>query len=245
MAKAARTYRLSDFYTIFNEIRNQDAKCTDYLVGIGLEHWARSHFTGCRYDIMTSNVAESWNAVLREAREYPIIPLVEYIRSKLVSWFSIRRDAAMSNSTTLSPRVSNIVASKFELCGGYEVHKIIGVEYEVRDKLGVAFHVDLGKKTCSCFKFQMLFIPCPNAIATAVQCNIQVDSLVGNAYSTETLRGAYNNPIFPVTDMDAENDIGSEFSDFNVFPPSTRRPPGRPRKKRLFSRGEIRVSFKF
>lgn len=76
MAKAARTCILSDFYTVFNEIKSQDANFAEYLAEIGFEHWARSQFTGCRYDIMTSNVAESWNIVLREATEYPIIPLV-------------------------------------------------------------------------------------------------------------------------------------------------------------------------
>lgn len=33
---------------------------------------------------MTCNIAENWNSVLREAREYPIMALVEYIRLKLM-----------------------------------------------------------------------------------------------------------------------------------------------------------------
>lgn len=73
VGKAARTFRLQEFYTTFNEIKTMDAGCAKYLVDIGVEHWARSHFPGKRYNIMTSNLAESWNSVLREAREYPVI----------------------------------------------------------------------------------------------------------------------------------------------------------------------------
>lgn len=65
-----------------------DARCAEYILEIGLEHWARAHFPGNRYNIMTSNLAESWNAVLREAREFPEIPLIDFIRTKLTEWFA-------------------------------------------------------------------------------------------------------------------------------------------------------------
>lgn len=67
VAKVARTFRLKEFYSIFNEIKTMDPKCAEYLLEIGVEHWARSHFPGNRYNTMTSNLAESWNSVLREA----------------------------------------------------------------------------------------------------------------------------------------------------------------------------------
>lgn len=81
MAKAARSFRLQDLYATFNEIKGIDHKCAEYLLEIGLEHWARAQFPGKRYNVMTSNLAESWNGVLREARELPVIRLVEFIRS--------------------------------------------------------------------------------------------------------------------------------------------------------------------
>lgn len=83
VAKAARAFRVQDFYVIFNDIKSLDPACAEYLLDIGLEHWARAHFPGKRYNIMTSNLAESWNAVLRDSREFPIILLIDFIRSKL------------------------------------------------------------------------------------------------------------------------------------------------------------------
>lgn len=79
IARVARAFRIEDFYVHFNEIKLIDIAFTDYLIRIGLEHWARSQFTGARYNIMTSNQAESLNAALSTAREYPIVSLIVYI----------------------------------------------------------------------------------------------------------------------------------------------------------------------
>lgn len=70
---------MSEFYSTFHEIQHINSSCAEYLTEVGFEHWARAHFSGNRYNIMTSNVAETWNSVLKEAREYPIVALVEFI----------------------------------------------------------------------------------------------------------------------------------------------------------------------
>lgn len=120
VGKAARAYRLSEFYTTFAEIKRVNASCADYLVGIEFEHWARSHFKGKRFNIMTSNVAETWNVVLREAREYPILSLIEFI----MNWFSVRRDLPNLGDNSLTPRVHEIVTGNFESSGTFGVSVI-------------------------------------------------------------------------------------------------------------------------
>lgn len=215
-----------------------DPACAAYLIDLGFHHWARSHFQGNRYNIMTSNLAESWNAVLREAREFPIIPLVDFIRSKLMSWFASRRDAANKNSELLSPRVQRIVTKNFELTGGYEVVQIAEQEYEVRNKKGGSYHVNIGTNSCSCFEFQMLSIPCSHAISAALSANVEVETLVLEAYKVSFLRSAYVGSIAPVTDYTSLVDLPSAFFAMKLTPPVTRRPPGRPKKLRYFSRGE-------
>lgn len=169
VGKAARAYRLSDFYATFKEIKRVNDSCAEYLVGIGFEHWVRSHFKGERFNIMTSNVAETWNAVLREAREYPILSLIDYIRAKLMNWFTVRRQLQDSAENTLTPRVQEIVTGNFENSGMFTVTGISIGEYEVKDKDGHSYNVNLTSKTCSCYEFQSLKIPCTHAIAAATK----------------------------------------------------------------------------
>ncbi|XP_048619968.1 uncharacterized protein LOC106363993 [Brassica napus] len=194
VAKAGRAYRLADFYKIFNEIKCVNASCADYLIGIGFEHWARSHFPGRRYNIMTSKVAESWNAVLREAREYPILALVEFIRAKLMSWFSARDSTNSANLDKFIPKVMEILAVNFE-----------------------------------------------SSAAAAIVAKIKVDSLVAEEYTKNTTFAAYVGSVAPVIDTDDIIELSGQFSELDMLPPSTKHPPGRPRKKRFLSRGEVRM----
>lgn len=98
---------------------------------------------------MTSNLAESLNSALAESREFPIVGLIEYIRSMVMRWFSNRRGSATTNVSTLTPRVAAMVARNFNVATGYEVRYIINMEYEVRDHVGSFNRVDLERKTCS------------------------------------------------------------------------------------------------
>ncbi|CAN7096568.1 unnamed protein product [Brassica rapa subsp. narinosa] len=236
VSKAARAFRMGMFYETFAEISSINQACADYLIDIGLEHWTRSHFPGRRYNIMTSNLAESWNSVLRDAREYPIVPLVEFIRTKLMSWFTTRRDSIQDVDTGLTPKVNSILATNFEICGGYNVRKVDVNEYEVQDLKGALFVVNLADKSCSCFEFQSLSIPCSHAIAAALKANISVEGLVDEVYTMKYLKGAYVSNILPPIELDNTAMIASEVSALTLNPPATRRPPGRPRKKRFFSR---------
>ncbi|XP_013589554.1 PREDICTED: uncharacterized protein LOC106297987 [Brassica oleracea var. oleracea] len=194
VAKAGRAYRLADFYKIFNEIKRVNASCADYLIGIGFEHWVRSHFPGRRFNIITSNVAESWNAVLREAREYPILALVEFIRAKLMSWFSARGSTISESLDKFTPKVMEILAVNFE-----------------------------------------------SSAAAAIVAKIKVDSLVAEEYTKNATVAAYVGSVAPVIDTDDIIELTGQFSELDMLPPSTRRPPGRPRKKCFLSHGEVRM----
>ena len=48
------------------------------------------YFPGHRYVHITSNIAESLNSSLLEAREKPILRMFEHIRQHLMSWYAER-----------------------------------------------------------------------------------------------------------------------------------------------------------
>ena len=74
----------------------------NYLLQVGVEKWARAHFERKRYDVMTTNISESLNNVLVNAREYPIEALIEHFRSLLQRWFYERRNKADQTFTYLT-----------------------------------------------------------------------------------------------------------------------------------------------
>ena len=92
--KAAKAYRTQEFEHHFKMIENMNPAVAQYLTHIGVQKWARSHFPGLRYNIMTTNIAESFNALVKNARGLPITMLVEFIRGTLQRWFHERRQDA-------------------------------------------------------------------------------------------------------------------------------------------------------
>ena len=65
-----------------------------------------------------------------------------------------------------------------------------------------------------------------------------VENLVMEAYNVSMLRGAYQERIVPVGDYSGFPENDAIFNGRRLSPPATRRPSGRPKKHRFFSRGE-------
>jgi len=98
---------------------------------------------------MTSNIAESLNNVLTMARDYPVISILESIRTTLVTWFALRRQAARTEDNILPPKVHDMVIENYEKGAGCVVLKIGDGLYEVIEKRGSAFAVNLWERTCT------------------------------------------------------------------------------------------------
>ena len=79
-----------------------------WLEEIPLPLWALSHDGGRRYGIMTTNMSEVFNSVLKGARSLPITALVQLIFSPLNSYFVARReqdDARLAFDEQFTPYV--------------------------------------------------------------------------------------------------------------------------------------------
>ena len=85
------------------------SQVVQYLKDANLEKWARSHFPGNRYNIMTTNIAESMNSVLLDARDKPILPLLDHIRDVLQKWWYERRNNAAAMQTPVSNWLATIM----------------------------------------------------------------------------------------------------------------------------------------
>ena len=70
-------------------------------------HWAKFLFVEQRFGHLTSNIAESLNAWLLEAREKSILGLFEDYRHKLMDWFDVRRKLEVTTPGILVSKVAN------------------------------------------------------------------------------------------------------------------------------------------
>ena len=104
----AASYTLPEFNRLYDDLKARYPKATEYLENnVVVEKWARCYFSGSRYNILTTNGAECINGVLRKARMYPLVPLIDAVVEKISEWFNKHRKESClgSSSQLLTPMV--------------------------------------------------------------------------------------------------------------------------------------------
>ena len=69
-----------------------NSEALQWLEAIPFHLWALSHDGGRRYEIMTTNIYEVFNSVLKGARSLLITTLVQLTFFRLNSYFVVRRE---------------------------------------------------------------------------------------------------------------------------------------------------------
>ncbi|XP_070013492.1 uncharacterized protein [Nicotiana sylvestris] len=224
---AARVYKRKEFDIYMSDIANVDKKTYDYLMEEPPERWARSCSPQRRYDMLTTNIVESMNSVLLEARELPILRMMDFIQVKLQHWFYERRNKAEGTFYDVSCWVFPVDSWRSR------------VEEE-----GITFLVDLNKRTCDCFQFQLDELPCIHAIAAIEKRNIKKSDFCSHWYLKESWLKTYERQIHPVGHTDSwivPESVKSQI----VKPPDFKVPPGRKQKKRHIPATEpSKITFK-
>ncbi|XP_077252369.1 uncharacterized protein LOC143891717 [Tasmannia lanceolata] len=81
------------FKDAMESIKSMSKSVEKWISEIPKQNWANAYFEGSRYNVLTTNAAESFNALLKGARELPIAALVEQTRWRLFDFFQYRQKA--------------------------------------------------------------------------------------------------------------------------------------------------------
>jgi hypothetical protein len=173
-----------------------------------LERWSLLHDThGARYGVMTTNLAESYNFVLRGNRALPLTALVEGILYGTMNYFKERRQLAVSHmlenpNTPYCKAIMEYMDVKMKKGMSHTVLAIGNQErrFEVRlptDKFGcvnaVRTHeVRIGNEEwpscdCTCNKPRLLHLPCSHVLAATRQLGLDSISFVSPYYAKEAV----------------------------------------------------------
>ncbi|XP_013589233.1 PREDICTED: uncharacterized protein LOC106297567 [Brassica oleracea var. oleracea] len=205
-----------------------------YLREADVCKWARSLFPGSRYDIRTTNPAESINSVLRIPREYPVIPLLDSIRELLTRWFYERRLLSSKHLDPLTAKVEKKIDRRIVKAKEFQVYKVDNFRSVVKGDI-YDCHVDLERRTCTCGKYDIGKIPCRHAIPAIYSRGMEVHRFTDALYSTAAWRTAYAECINPIAVLESEWNVPAEVKLAKVLPPKTRKSAGRPVKRRYES----------
>ncbi|XP_077212634.1 uncharacterized protein LOC143847589 isoform X2 [Tasmannia lanceolata] len=224
--KAARTLRESEFKWAMESIKEHDENAYQWISEIPKENWASVYFKGNRYDALTTNRSECFNAILKEARGLPIVALVEHTRSKISNFFQLRRKVGQTWTKHLTSYGEKHVQLAAEIGRKYTIYPCGIYAFEVRS-VEQKDVVDLEARTCSCGVFQTMGLPCAHAMAAISNRMLDPYDFCQSWFFAEKYRDTYEETIYPTLDRAQWEPSPHPLP--LVLPPLARRTTGRPK----------------
>ena len=167
--KAAKASTVVEFNEKVALMRTMHAEATAYILAIDKAKWARAFFPVRRLGHVTSNIAESMNKWLGEARYQDPVGLFSMVVMKLNVVFEKRRDMYASMPPNALPkRVAKLLDDSIKKSRGLDVlrhTRTIFMVQEAERRKTAWKRVDLEKRTCTCGFYWEFEVPCRHMCA--------------------------------------------------------------------------------
>ncbi|XP_049378138.1 uncharacterized protein LOC125842901 [Solanum stenotomum] len=242
---AAKAYSLEEFDNHFVEFKNKCPTATVVLKNdIGFEKWSRAHFFGNRYDVMTTNIAESLNVMLIDEREYHVASIFNSIAKRFGELFREKHAYILKSMGNQIVSAAEKIARKKIIEGdSLYVENIIGDDNQfIVFGAGVTAYVDLLEKSCSCREYDFIKILCAHAMTVlrskhGNEYGMSIYEYSSPLYKVEAYLLAYMDSI-SVVPLELKWCVPEELLNVNILPPLVDTKLRRKRRKRVKGIGE-------
>ncbi|XP_057250588.1 uncharacterized protein LOC130591330 [Beta vulgaris subsp. vulgaris] len=179
-------------------------------------------------------MCETFNAVIKEARDKPVLTMMEWLRRYLMKRNYEKWQGVQSYEGKNMPYIKKTFDGMEEESRKCVLQISREDMYEVSHR-GDQLKVDLALWTCTCYHWQLTGIPCVHAFRCILEKNADPNDYVDSAYSRETYLHAYSQAINPMPGVNYWKKIDLP----HPLPPVHKIMPGRPNlKKRKKEKGE-------
>ena len=231
--KAAKASHIDDYNAFMNQIRSLHEAAWEYIKGTSPEKWARALFGVRRFGHVTSNMAESMNKWLGEARYLDPVGLFRAYIRKLNCMFEKRDDMYNSmQDDDLPKRVAQMIKTGMEDGEKLTItqHRRLIFEVQRKTRPTTTRVVNLNQMSCSCGFYEEFGVPCRHMCKASTHVNIHPKELVIPVRRVGALKRIYQGVFLPI-DINHLQDDGTKA-------PTMTKKRGRPREKRIPSSAE-------
>ncbi|KAG7363749.1 transposase, mutator family protein [Nitzschia inconspicua] len=226
------------------------ARGKKYLEGISANQWRSTAWVDDptlppRFGIVTTNMSESVNSMVGDARDGSWLECTNDIVRKMMNRICSLREENYGREGVVD-KVAEILENRWKNCSNFQVREVVkgGSQFDVfRPSRGASLPetnrlLDVREQTCECGKWQEHGVPCIDAVAYYRLFETQtlqyiMDNHVSEHYKYETVNELLKENIVPVS-LDILDQDGV------TLPPNcTKRSSGRPRKKRIRKRSRF------
>lgn len=198
--------------------RGRNIKCfSHWIEAEPKEKWALLYDTyGARWGIMTSNLAEVYNWVIRGLRGLPLIGIIEGMLTGIVNYYQKRRLSAVAHNTTVQTpycfkmykhlEKSVTKASQHMVQPFGNVEKRFQVTVRAKGGIGmettlISHNVNLGEvfngwAECECNKPKLLHVPCSHVIASLAKVGASSMPYISSFYLKENVEQTWTGEFY-------------------------------------------------
>ncbi|XP_021757464.1 uncharacterized protein LOC110722504 [Chenopodium quinoa] len=195
---AAKANTFFEYEIVMESIKFLDEASYEYLVSIPPKHWCRHAFPPtAKSNMLLNNMCETFNAVIKPARDKPILTQMEWMRRYIMNRNNEKWEDAKNINSNLVPYVRHVLHRVDFVARGCVVQPSRDSTYEVQLKDDQVL-VDLEKDTCTCYHWELTGIPCVHAYACMLDMRGDIEAYFDPYYTMETYRAAYEPVVHPM-----------------------------------------------
>ncbi|KAL0332737.1 UNVERIFIED_CONTAM: hypothetical protein Scaly_2175200 [Sesamum calycinum] len=208
--KAARASTVGEFKLRMEEMKQLNQDAFDWFNDKPPTEWSKSHFNEFpKCDILLNNCCESFNGNIMDARDKPILTMLEWIREYLMRRLQENREKASKKwKDTLCPKIKKLLQKNVDKIGDCIPIKANDRHYQISCYDGNQYSVDLEMRTCTCRIWQLSGIPCKHACSAIFNQNLQPEDMVHPYYNVDTYKQVYEHAILPISGQTLWNETG-------------------------------------
>lgn len=194
-----------------------------------LSHWSMAHLRiTLKCDILMNNLFEAFNKSILDARDKPVLTMLEKIRLYLMLLMASRRVKVDKWHGEVGRRIQRILEKNKEN-SQWCIPKAAGQnKFQVLHHSGCSFAVDLNAHPCSCNAWDLNGLPCVDACVAISRFHGNPEDYVDDLYKKYAYLRTYEPMIMPMTSED-------QWMKTNLPPlmhSKYHKQPGKPKKSR-------------
>ncbi|KAH0688497.1 hypothetical protein KY290_017321 [Solanum tuberosum] len=208
MWRAASAHQVRKFESLIWQIREENEETYEYLMEMPLDKWTVSHDGGKRWGVLTTNLSESFNGVLKKVRGLPVTAMVRLSLEQTVERYTRRSQKAqqlLEQDELWTERFKmkwekNYESSKRHFVfywniptGVCEVRSI-----QVDGNGGNPHCVSLNERKCDCGKWVNLHFPCSHVMKVTDRMGGLARNFVSEHFTVENYVATYFGSFSPV-----------------------------------------------
>ena len=153
---------------------------------------------------VTSNITESLNSVILEAREKPILEMFEHICIQLMEWYDKRRKIYLPETVPEAQIIVSHAAKKIQDLMAFQArrYRIVSANDTVYEIFSLEYSknyvVKLEYMTCACYQWQSTGTPCSHAISVILARQKNPQTYVQVFLSLDAYCRIHDNAILPL-----------------------------------------------